>query len=92
MHPKMQLPLYNKVLDDQVGLGKLDYERTIRTAELLGLHDHETATISQRACSSVFRSRSYSSMSVPTISPRSFRSKGRGGRGAGTSSHGRMSG
>ena len=46
MHPKMQLPLYNKVLDDQVGLGKLDYERTIRTAELLGLHDHETATIS----------------------------------------------
>lgn len=46
MHPDLQLPIHNRVLDDKVGLGKLDYERTIRTGELLNLHDHETATIS----------------------------------------------
>jgi tryptophan 2,3-dioxygenase len=46
MHPAMTLPIHNRVLDDQVGLGKLDYERTIRTAELLQLQDHETATVS----------------------------------------------
>jgi tryptophan 2,3-dioxygenase len=46
MRPEMKLPMHNKVLNDMVGLGKLDYERTIRTGELLDLHDHETATIS----------------------------------------------
>jgi tryptophan 2,3-dioxygenase len=46
MRKELALPIHNRVLDDLVGTGKLDYERTIRTGELLGLQDHETATIS----------------------------------------------
>lgn len=46
MRPELALPIHNRVLNDLVGTGKLDYERTIRTQELLDLQDHETATIS----------------------------------------------
>lgn len=46
MRPELALPIHNRVLDDLVGTGKLDYERTIRTQELLSLQDHETATVS----------------------------------------------
>lgn len=45
MRPELSLPIHNRVLDDRVGEGKLDYERTIRTAELLSLQDHETAQV-----------------------------------------------
>ena len=46
MRPELALPIHNRILNDLVGTGKLDYERTIRTQELLSLQDHETATIS----------------------------------------------
>lgn len=45
MRPELSLPIHNQVLDALVGEGRLDYERTIRTEELLALQDHETAAI-----------------------------------------------
>jgi len=45
MRPELALPLFNHVLKDFVGNGTLDYERTIRTGELLSLQDHETALV-----------------------------------------------
>lgn len=46
MRPELLLPLYNKLLDRHTGKGELDYERAIRTPELLALQDGPVAQVS----------------------------------------------
>jgi len=46
MRPELALPLYNKMLGRETGKGELDYERAIRTNELLSLQDGPAAKVS----------------------------------------------